>query len=154
MTGHCLGRFVTSHPRSVFTIALLIALLIAAPALKVRLGAADAGTGPKSQTTRQAYDILSDKTDGFGPGFTSPITVVIKGDKNDANKIYTALQGQTGDKGDIVFVSKPFSNEAGDVSVRYDRKRGYPTDVSLDRIRLAIDDEIYWTTRGLVALGS
>ena len=136
------GRFVTSHPRSVFTIALLIALLIAAPALKVRLGAADAGTGPKSQTTRQAYDILSDKTDGFGPGFTSPITVVVKGDKNDANKIYTALQGQTGDKGDIVFVSKPFSNEAGDVSVINTYSKFAPQDSKTDDLVSLLRNEI------------
>ena len=71
----------------------MLALLLAAPALKVRLGAADAGTAPKSQTTRQAYDILSDKKDGFGPGFTSPITVVVKGGAADANKVYNALAG-------------------------------------------------------------
>ena len=41
------GRFVTSHPRPVFIIALVVALLLAAPALKVRLGAADAGTAPE-----------------------------------------------------------------------------------------------------------
>ena len=74
------GRFVTSHSSAVFSVALAVCLLLAAPALKVRLGSADAGTAPKSQTTRQAYDILSDKMDGFGPGFTSPITVVVKGE--------------------------------------------------------------------------
>ena len=126
------GRFVTSHPRPVFIIALVVALLLAAPALKVRLGAADAGTAPKSQTTRQAYDILSDKTDGFGPGFTSPITVVVKGGAADANKVYNALQGLTGPKGNVVFVSKPFANKAGDVAIINAYSRFSPQDAKTD----------------------
>jgi RND superfamily putative drug exporter len=126
------GRFVTSHPRPVFIVALVVALLLAAPALKVRLGAADAGTAPKSQTTRQAYDILSDKKDGFGPGFTSPITVVVKGGAGDANKVYTALQGLTGPKGNVVFVSKPFANKAGDVAIINAYSRFSPQDAKTD----------------------
>ena len=39
-----------------------------------RLGLADAGTAPKDQTTRKAYDLL---TKGFGPGFTEPIPIVV-----------------------------------------------------------------------------
>jgi putative drug exporter of the RND superfamily len=126
------GRFVTSHAPVAFTVALVFALLLAAPALKVRLGSADDGTAPKSQTTRQAYDILSDKVDGFGPGFTSPITVVVKGGKADATKVYNALEGITGSKGDLVFVSKPFANKAGDVSVINSYSKFSPQDSKTD----------------------
>ncbi|MDX6551581.1 MAG: putative drug exporter of the superfamily [Gaiellales bacterium] len=126
------GRFVTSHAPVVFAVSLVLALLLAAPALKVRLGAADAGTAPKSNTTRQAYDILSDKKDGFGPGFTSPITVVVKGDKAQANKVYTAMQGITGKKGDLVFVSRPFANKAGDVSIINAYSKFSPQDSKTD----------------------
>ena len=110
----------------------IVCLLLAAPALKVRLGSADAGTAPKSQTTRQAYDILSDKKDGFGPGFTSPITVVVKGDKAESNKVYKALQGISGSKGDIVFVSPPFANKAGDVSIINAYSKFSPQDSKTD----------------------
>jgi putative drug exporter of the RND superfamily len=126
------GRFVTSHAPAVFAVSLVLALLLAAPALKVRLGAADAGTAPKNQTTRQAYDILSDKKDGFGPGFTSPITVVVKGDKAQANKVYNALEGITGSKGDMVFVAKPFANKAGDVSIINSYSKFTPQDKKTD----------------------
>ena len=126
------GRFVTSHAPVVFAVSLVLALLLAAPALKVRLGAADAGTAPKSNTTRQAYDILSDKKDGFGPGFTSPITVVVKGDKAQAHKVYKALQGITGSKGDLVFVSPPFANKAGDVSIINSYSKFSPQDSKTD----------------------
>ncbi len=126
------GRFVTGNAKPVFIVALVIALLMAAPALKVRLGSADAGTAPKSQTTRQAYDILSDKKDGFGPGFTSPITVVVRGGKADANKVYNALKGVSGSKGDIVFVSPPFANKAGDVSIINTYSKFSPQDSKTD----------------------
>ena len=42
--------------------------------------------------------------------------------------------------------------DAGDVEVRYDAELGYPRAASLDRIKMAIDDEISWTARGLRAL--
>jgi hypothetical protein len=35
--------------------------------------------------------------------------------------------------------------KAGDVTVRYDARRGFPRTASIDRIRSAIDDEIEWT---------
>ena len=126
------GRFVTSHARIVFVVALALTLVMAAPALKVRLGSADDGTAPKSQTTRQAYDILSDKVDGFGPGFTSPITTVVEGDAAAANKVYTALEGITGSKGDLVFVSKPFFNPQKTVSVINAYSKFAPQDSKTD----------------------
>jgi RND superfamily putative drug exporter len=140
------GRFVTSHAPAVFVVALVLALLLAAPALKVRLGAADAGTAPKSNTTRQAYDILSDKKDGFGPGFTSPITVVVQGDKAQANKVYKALEGITGSKGDMVFVSKPFSNKAGDVSIINAYSKFSPQDQKTDDLVSLLRNKIVPST--------
>jgi hypothetical protein len=44
------------------------------------------------------------------------------------------------------------SDDSGDVAVRYDEKLGYPRRASIDRIEMAIDDEISWTARGLRAL--
>jgi putative drug exporter of the RND superfamily len=136
------GRFVTSHAPAVFVVSLLVALLVASPALKVRLGAADAGTAPTSNTTRQAYDILSDKKDGFGPGFTSPITVVVRGDKAQADKVYNALQGISGSKGDIVFVSPPFANKTRDVSIINSYSKFSPQDAKTDDLVSLLRDKV------------
>jgi RND superfamily putative drug exporter len=51
---------------------LLIAL--AAPVLKLGLGLADQSSAPKSTTSRQAYDLL---TDSFGPGANGPLVVAV-----------------------------------------------------------------------------
>ena len=128
------GRLVTRKAPIALAAALIITLAIASPALKVRLGAADAGTAPKSQTTRQAYDILSDKKDGFGPGFTSPVTIVVKGGKADADKVKTALDTLKGKGSDkpIEFVATPFSNKAGDVSIINVNSKYSPQDVKTD----------------------
>ena len=61
------GRFVSRNAKIVLPVVIVVLLLLASPVLAVRLGLADAGTAPKDQTTRKAYDLLSE---GFGPGFT------------------------------------------------------------------------------------
>jgi hypothetical protein len=35
--------------------------------------------------------------------------------------------------------------KAGDVSIRYDARRGFPRSASIDAIKNAVDDEIGWT---------
>ena len=54
-------------------VSLLVMVVIALPALSLRLGIDDAGTDPASSTTRQAYDLLAR---GFGPGFNGPFELV------------------------------------------------------------------------------
>jgi putative drug exporter of the RND superfamily len=76
------GRFVSGRAKYVLPVVAVILLVAASPIVKARLGLADSGTAPKSQTTRQAYDLLSA---GFGPGFTEPIPVVVDlGSDHDA----------------------------------------------------------------------
>jgi hypothetical protein len=43
-------------------------------------------------------------------------------------------------------ISRALKDEkAGDVSARYDRRRGFPREASIDQIKLAIDDELSFT---------
>jgi len=99
------GRFVSSNAKIMLPIAIVVLLVLASPVLKSRLGLADAGTAPKDQTTRKAYDLLST---GFGPGFTEPIPVVIalNSDHNAAVKLENAFKHVPG----ISAVVKPIYN--------------------------------------------
>jgi putative drug exporter of the RND superfamily len=99
------GRFVSANARVVLPLVIVLLLLLASPVLAVRLGLADAGTAPKAQTTRQAYDLLSS---GFGPGFTEPIPVVVdmQSDHAAADKLETALKAVSG----LSQVDKPIYN--------------------------------------------
>ncbi|MFC5719412.1 MMPL family transporter [Streptomyces gamaensis] len=53
------------------TVAVLLAMC--APAFSMRLGTADAGNAPATETTRRAYDL---KQQAFGPGSTAALSVV------------------------------------------------------------------------------
>ena len=90
--------------------ALLLAL--ASPALGLRLGLADAGTDPSSQTTRKAYDLVSR---GFGPGFNGPLFVAVKlpsGDQTALRGMTAALRGAEG----VAAVAPPQLNAARDTA--------------------------------------
>jgi RND superfamily putative drug exporter len=100
------GRFVSRNAKVVLPVVIVVLLLLASPVLAVRLGLADAGTAPKDQTTRRAYDLL---TTGFGPGFTEPIPVVVdmQSDRAAADKLETALKAVPG----LTQVDKPIYNK-------------------------------------------
>lgn len=66
------SRLVQAHPLSAVLAGGAIVLLLAVPALSMRLGIADAGSDPPSRTTRRAYDILAE---GFGAGFNGPLVL-------------------------------------------------------------------------------
>src|SRR3954454_1091890 len=89
------GRLVSRRGALFLTLTIILLLLIASPVLKVRLGLADSGTAPKQQTTRKAYDLLSQ---GFGPGFTSPIPTVVdmRGDQGAPQKLADTFKGLPG----------------------------------------------------------
>jgi RND superfamily putative drug exporter len=67
------ARLIRRHPWPAAIAGLAIMLVIATPALSMRLGLADAGNDPAGTTTRKAYDLLAE---GFGQGFNGPLEVV------------------------------------------------------------------------------
>ncbi len=56
------------------TLGMVLLLALSTPTLFIRLGEADAGSAPKTQTVRRAHDLLSK---GFTPGFESPFLLAI-----------------------------------------------------------------------------
>ena len=113
------GRLARSKAAVVLPLAILATLLIASPALSVRLGLGDAGTAPTDQTTRQAYDLLS-SPDGFGPGSTAPLIVVVdeSGDPGAIDRVEGALRDRAAEpNGRIASVAQPFRNEEGNVAI-------------------------------------
>jgi RND superfamily putative drug exporter len=67
---------VQRRPWTAGLVAVGALLALSAPALGMRLGIADAGSDPAGTTSRAAYDLLAE---GFGPGFNSPLIVVVQG---------------------------------------------------------------------------
>jgi RND superfamily putative drug exporter len=71
--GSRLSTLVGRRPVGLASLGMVALLVLAAPALHLHLGTADAGTDPPGSTTRQAYEMA---VRGFGPGSVAPITVV------------------------------------------------------------------------------
>jgi putative drug exporter of the RND superfamily len=69
------SAFVQRRPWTIAVSATLVMLLIAAPAMALRLGSSDASNDPANQTTHRAYALLAQ---GFGEGFNGPLLVVAK----------------------------------------------------------------------------
>jgi len=84
--------------------AAALLLVLASPAVGLRLGNTDAGNDPRSQTTRSAYDLLAR---GFGPGFNGPLLVVAKlpraHDPSALDRLSAAMRGTT----DVAAVTPP-----------------------------------------------
>jgi RND superfamily putative drug exporter len=69
------AQTVQNHRLPLAVAALIVMLLLAVPALNLRLGSSDAGQDQPSQTTRKAYDLLAK---GFGPGFNGTLQIVAR----------------------------------------------------------------------------
>ncbi len=87
------AMLIRRRPWPAAVAGLAIMLVIAVPALSMRLGLSDAGNDPSSTTTRQAYNLLAT---GFGKGFNGPLVVAASlpqsGDQPALARVETALQ--------------------------------------------------------------
>jgi RND superfamily putative drug exporter len=92
-----LSSLVGRSPVGLASLGMVALLVLAAPALHLHLGTADAGTDPSGSTTRQAYDLA---VRGFGPGSVAPITVVAQtasaGTEPAVRALVSSLEGTPG----------------------------------------------------------
>jgi RND superfamily putative drug exporter len=99
-------------PATIVCLALL--LLLAAPALGMRLGFPDAGNNPSDQMTRQAYDL---NAEGFGPGTNGPLVIAAtlpnRSAQADIDRLASELRQQRG----VAFVAEPRTNDSGRAAI-------------------------------------
>lgn len=80
----------------------------------------------------------------FCPDAGKKVTITVRNGKprgatNSLYKAYDTIPEQF-----AAIRSAANDDDAGPVRVTYSSRRGYPRDASLDRLRLAIDDEVSW----------
>jgi RND superfamily putative drug exporter len=89
--------FIQRRPALTAIASTVLLLLLAAPALGLRMGSSDAGTNPPNTTTRKAYDLLAA---GFGRGFNGPLLLAVRlpaaGDTAALATYTTTLQDTAG----------------------------------------------------------
>ena len=88
------GRFVTRRPALVVLVTVVGLLVMAVPALQLRLALPDNGTAAPESAQRQAYDAVSEF---FGPGLNGPLLVLLDGlDPATAQQSAGAVAGAIG----------------------------------------------------------
>ncbi|GGQ62923.1 MMPL family transporter [Couchioplanes azureus] len=109
------ARLVTRRPVPALLGATLALLVVAIPALDLRLGLpGDNMSGPQT-TQRRAYDML---TAGFGPGFNGPLLVVVDaGPGADAKAVATEVGTAVSGLPDVAKVGPAAVNPAGDTAI-------------------------------------
>jgi putative drug exporter of the RND superfamily len=108
------SRGVQRRPWTAAIAGTAILLLLAAPALGLRLGFPDAGNNASDMTTRQAYDLISE---GFGPGANGPLFLAVDSagqeDPSELARLAERLRGED----DVASVSEPRLSPGGDAAV-------------------------------------
>ncbi len=113
-------RYVTTLKRAPIMVVLagiLVLLAVATPFLHMRLGLPDAGSQPINQTTRRAYDLISE---GFGPGANGPLLVVVYspgGITPTQKQAFTTFYNEKRENlpADVADIGPPIGNSAGNV---------------------------------------
>ena len=126
------SRVIQHRPWLAFIGSAAVLLLITAPLFSLRLGFPDDGNSAKSETSRKAYDLL---TEGFGPGFNGPLVLVVdlKGG-SDTNGTLTKLSEDVKGTDGVAFVAPPVMNPAGDTAVIYAFPKNKPQDEATSKL--------------------
>jgi putative drug exporter of the RND superfamily len=86
------GRRISRQPWPWGIASVLVLLVLAIPLLSINLGQPDNGTNPTTDSSRQAYDLI---TSGFGVGANGPLTVVVKLPKQSSSADQSLLNSMT-----------------------------------------------------------
>jgi putative drug exporter of the RND superfamily len=111
------GRMVSAHPWPWAAASVAVLIVLAIPLFSITLGQPDNGTNPTSQTSRQAYDLISQ---GFGVGVNGPLTVVVKlpDQSSSANSsLLSSMQSDIAKTSGVASVTPAAVNPAGTTAV-------------------------------------
>ncbi|MFO7590830.1 MAG: MMPL family transporter, partial [Acidimicrobiia bacterium] len=106
------SRTIQARPWPAFLAGFVVLVVLAMPMIGLRLGFSDAGNDPPAQTTRRAYDLLSE---GFGPGFNGPLVLAV--DAPDGLESLTRLTTALSDTPGVAEITPPVPNPTGDAAV-------------------------------------
>jgi RND superfamily putative drug exporter len=111
------SRVIQRRPWVAFGGAVVVLAIITTPVLSLRFGFPDDGNSLKSETSRQAYDLL---TTGFGPGFNGPLLLVVDTKSAaDASGTLTRIEDalKPSPTNGIAFVSPAIPSPGGDTAI-------------------------------------
>jgi len=116
-----------------------VLVLLAVPALSMRLGFGDAGNRPETDTTRRAYDLLAE---GFGPGANGPLFLAASVPDDEARAALDRLAAELPSVEGVRGATPPIPNEAGDVALLQVFPASAPQDEATTDLVHRLRDEV------------
>ena len=111
------GRMVSARPWPWAVLSVAVLIVLAIPLFSITLGQPDNGTNPTSDSSRRAYDLISQ---GFGVGVNGPLTVVVKLPKqssSDNNSLLSTMQSDISKTSGVASVTPAAVNSDGTTAV-------------------------------------
>ncbi|HEX7094440.1 MAG TPA: MMPL family transporter [Acidimicrobiales bacterium] len=134
------SRVVQRRPWPAFVLALVVLVALALPLTSLRLGFGDAGNRPTSDTTRRAYDLLSE---GFGPGFNGTLLLAAEtpGGRADLDAL-ARLSETLNQTNGVAQATPPIPNEAGDAAILQITPETSPQDEATSDLVNTLRDDV------------
>ena len=105
------GARLARRPGVFALVSVLVLLVLSAPVRSLELGLTDQSSAPKSSTSRQAYDLM---TENFGEGSNGPLLVTANtGDKDELTQLYQGLSATEG----VAAVGEPKVSKDGSAAM-------------------------------------
>ena len=111
------GRMVSAQPVPWAVLSVVVLLVLAIPLFSITLGQPDNGTNPTSDSSRRAYDLISQ---GFGVGVNGPLTVVVKlpnQSSSDNSSLLSTMQSDISKTAGVASVTPAAVNSDGTTAV-------------------------------------
>jgi RND superfamily putative drug exporter len=125
------SQVVQRRPWTAIAAGTALLVLLALPALGLRLGFPDAGNDRPGQSTRAAYDMVAQ---GFGEGANGPLTVVAELSGPDAREELGPAVREIRGLPDVAAVSAPQLNRDGDAALLVVTPRSSPQDEATETL--------------------
>jgi RND superfamily putative drug exporter len=133
------SAFVQGHARLIALGATLLMLLIAAPALALRLGSSDAGNDPAKTTTHRAYELLAE---GFGQGFNGPLQIAVQLPHRGDTAALAELEHAIAKADGVVSVAPARLNPSGEVATISVYPRSSPQAYATSQLVTRLREEV------------
>ncbi|MCU1379236.1 MAG: hypothetical protein JWN29_2219, partial [Acidimicrobiales bacterium] len=137
------SRTLQRRPWTAALAGLIVLLVLSVPVVSLRLGVADAGNDPTSQTTRRAYDLLAE---GFGPGSSGPLLVVAETAGSEQQAAVQRLATELATVPGVRQVSPVVLNQAGTAALITVQPTGSPQDESTTQLVHHLRDDVVPTS--------
>src|SRR5437868_13080964 len=130
------SQSIQRRPAVAGVAALVVLVVLSIPLFAIRVGYGDAGNDPKSTETRMSYDILARD---FGAGAVGPLVLAASVPQGgQASAALSDLRARIAQDPDVVAVSAPRLNPAGDTAVVNVVPQSAPQDASTVRLVHAV----------------